>query len=152
MKAHDARLQKEDTSEVATMFSKLRTKSEKQNSKQTRKSQQFCDSSSERDDSSSESEKHRHRHTHECYRCHKVGQIEWNCPSAAPVKSTAPTETAAVVAATTMTMTSIENYWMTVTNAERPSKESWYLVCAPASHICGDRGMFERYTEYIKRD
>jgi len=138
------------------MFPNLRTKSGK--SKQTRKSRKTRDSSSESDGSSSESEKNRCRHTQECYRCHKVGQIAWYCPSTAPVESTAPTETAAVAAAAaaaaamTMTTTSIENYWMTVTNGESPSKESWYLDCATTSHICRDRRMFERYTEYTKRD
>jgi len=51
-----------------------------------------------------------------------------------------------------MTTTSIENYWMTVTNRESPSKESWYLDCATTSHICGDRRKFKLYTEYTKRE
>jgi hypothetical protein len=160
MKAHKAQLQKDDDSEVAAMFSKLRTKSEKRNSKQTRKSLKTRGSGSESDGSSSESEKHRHRNwkdTQECYRCHKVGHIARYCPSTAPMESVAPmesaaqTETAAAAAAATTT-TSIENYWMTVTNRESPSKESWYLDCATTSHICGDRRKFDRYTEYTKRE
>jgi len=147
-KAHEARLQKEDNSEVAAMFSKLQTKSDRR--KQSRKSRKTRDSGSESDGSSSESEKHRRRHTQECYRCQKVGHIARYCPSTAPVESGAPTETAA--AATTMTTTSIENYWMTVTSGESPSKDSWYLDCATTSHICGDRRKFERYTEYTKRE
>jgi len=153
MKAHEARLQKDDDSEVAAMFSKLRTKNEKRNSKHSRKSQKSRDSSSESDGSSSESEKHRRRHTQECYRCHKIGHIARYCPSTAPLESGAPTETAAAAAAAaTTTTTSIENYWMTVTNRESPSKESWYLDCATTSHICGDRQEFVRYTQYAKRD
>jgi hypothetical protein len=147
MKAHEARLQKDDDSEVAAMFSKLRTKSEKRNSK-TRKSRKSRGSDSESDGSSSESEKHRRRHTQECYRCHKVGHIARYCPSTAPVESSAATETAAAAETTT---TSIENYWMTVTGRS-PEKEAWYLDCATTSHICGDRRKFERYTEYTKKE
>jgi hypothetical protein len=150
MKAHEARLRKEDYSEVAAMFSKLQTKSDRR--KQTRKSRKSRDSGSESDGSSSESEKHRRRRTQECYRCHQVGHIARYCPSTAPVESVAPTETAAAAAAATTTTTSIENYWMTVTNGKSPSKESWYLDCATTSHICGDRQRFERYTEYTKRE
>jgi hypothetical protein len=117
MKAHKAQLQKDDDSEVAAMFSKLRTKSSKRNSKHSRKS----GSGSESDGSSSESEKHRRRHTQECYRCHKVGHIARYCPSTAVVQSAAPTEIAAA------TTTSIEDYWMTSTGREAPSRESWYL-------------------------
>jgi len=152
MKAHKARLQKDDDSEVAAMFSKLRTNNEKRNSKHSRKSQKSRGSGSESDGSSSESEKHRRRHTQECYRCHKVGHIARYCPGTAPVESGAPTETAAAAAATTMATTSIENYWMTVTNGESSSKESWYLDCATTTHICGDRRRFQRYTEYTKRE
>jgi len=149
MKAHEVRLQKDDDSEVAAMFSKLQTKSEKRNSKHSRKSQRSRGSGSESDGSSSESEKHRCRHTQECYSCHKVGHIAWYCPSTAPVESGAQTETAAAAVTTT---TSIENYWMTVTTRESPSKESWYVDCATTSHICGDRQEFVRYTQYAKRD
>jgi hypothetical protein len=154
MKAHEARLQKEDDSEVAAMFSKLRTKSEKRSSKQTRKSRKTRSSGSESNGSSLDNEKHASRRTNwrdtqECYRCHKVGHIARYCPSTAPVESTAPTETAA--AATTMATTSIENYWMTVTGRS-PEKEAWYLDCATTSHICGDRRRFERYTEYTKKE
>ena len=145
MKAYEARLQKDDDSEVAAMFSKLQTKCEKRNSKHSRKSR---GSGSESDGSSSESEKHRHRNTQECYRCHKIGHIARYCPRTAPVASSAATETAA----TTTTTTSIEDYWMTTTGREAPSKESWYLDCATTSHICGDRQRFERYTEYTKRE
>jgi len=148
MKAHEARLQKDDDSEVAAMFSKLQTKSDRQ--KQSRKSRH---SGSESDGSSSESEKHRRRNwrdAQECYRCHKVGHIARYCPSTAPVESGAPTETAAAAAAATTT-TSIENYWMTVTGRS-PEKEAWYLDCATTSHICGDRRKFERYTEYTKKE
>jgi len=156
MRTHKARLRQEHDSEVAAMFSKLRTKSEQRNSKHSRKSRKSRDSGSESDGSSSQNEKHasRRRDTQECYRCRKVGHIARYCPSTAPVESGAATETAAVAAAaaTTMTTTSIENYWMTVTNRESPSKESWYLDCATTSHICGDRRKFERYTEYTKRD
>jgi len=156
MKAHEARLQKEDDSEVAAMFSKLRTKSEKRSSKQTRKSRKTRGSGSESDGSSSDNEKHASRRTNwrdtqECYRCHKKGHIARYCPSTAPVESAAPTETTAAAAAATTT-TSIENYWMTVTNGKSPSKESWYLDCATTTHICGDRQRFEWYTEYTKRE
>ena len=145
MNAHEARLQKNDDSEVAAMFSKLRTKSDMRNSK-TRKSRKTRDSGSESDGSSSESEKHRRtnwRDTQECYRCHKAGHIARYCPSTAPVESAAPTDTeaAAAAAVTTMTTTSIENYWMTVTGRS-PEKEAWYLHCATTSHICGDRQEF----------
>ena len=70
------------------------------------------------------------------------------------MESGALTETAAAAAAaaTTTTTTPIENYWMTVTNRESPSKESWYLDCATTSHICGDRRKFERDTVYTKMD
>ena len=129
------------------MFSKLRTKNEKRNSK-SRKSR---DSGSESDGSSSESEKHRRRHTQECYGCNQVGHIARYCPSTAPMDSASQTETSAAAAAATTT-TSIENYWMTVTNGKSPSKESWYLDCATTSHICGDRQRFERYTEYTKKE
>jgi len=129
------------------MFSKLRTKSEQRSSKQTRKSRMSCDSGGGIDGSSSESEKHRRRRTQQCYRCHQVGHIARNCPSTAPVESAAPTETVPA-----MTTRSIEDYWMTTTGREAPSKESWYLDCATTSHICGDRKRFERYTEYTKRD
>jgi len=156
MKAHEARLQKDDDSEVAAMLSKLRTKCEKRNSKHSRKSQKSRGSGSESDGSSSESEKHRRRHTQECYRCHKVGHIAWYCRSTAlmeigastEVAAAAPTETAAVAATTT---TSIENYWMTVTGRS-PENEGWYLDCATTSHVCGDWRKFERYTECTKRD
>jgi hypothetical protein len=148
MKAHEARLQKDDDSEAA-MFSKLRTKSEKRNSKHSRKSQKSRGSGSESDGSSSESEKHRRRHTQECYRCHMVGHIARYCPSTAPVESSAPTEPAAAAAATTMTTTSIENYGMTVTGRSH-EKKGWYLDCATTSHVCGDRRKFEQYTEYSK--
>jgi len=150
MKAHEARLQKDDDSGVAAMFSKLRTESEKWNSKHSRKS----GSGSESDGSSSESGKHRHRHTQECYRCHEVGHIVRYCLSTAPMVSAAsmvsaaPTETAATAA---MTTTSIENYWMTVT-CRSPEKEGRYLDCAMTSYVCGDQQKFERYTEYTKRD
>jgi len=149
MKAHEARLQKDDDSEVAAMFSKLRTKSEKRNSKHSRKSQKSRGSGSESDGSSSDSEKHLRRHTQECYRCHKVGHIARYCRSTAPVESSAATETAA---AAEMKTTSIENYWMTVTSGESPSKKSWYLDCATTSHMCGDRQEFLRDTQYTKRD
>jgi hypothetical protein len=154
MTAHKARHQQEVDSGCIELLAlaKTRRKSEKRNSKQTRKSRKSRDSGSESDGSSSESEKHRRRHTQECYRCHKVGHIAWYCPSTAPVERIAPTETAASAAAATTTTTSIENYWMTVTNGKSPSKESRYLACATASHICGDRQRFERYTAYTKRE
>jgi len=149
MKAHEARQQQEVDLESIELLAlaKTRTKSEKRSSKHSRKSRKSRDSGSESDGSSSESEKHRRRHTQECYRCHKMGHIARYCPSTAPVESGAPTETAAAT-----TMTSIENYWMTVTNGKSPSKESWYLDCATTTHICGDRRKFERYTEYTKRE
>ena len=107
------------------MFSKLRTQSEKQSSIPTRKSRNTCDRGSGSDSSSSDYEKHAShrtnwRDTQECYRCHMVGQIALYCQSTTPVQSRSPTETAAA----TMTTTSIENYWMTVTNSMCPSKES----------------------------
>jgi len=147
MKAHEARLQKDDNLEVAAMFSKLRKKSEKRNSK-TRKFRKSRGSDSESVGSSSESEKHRRRHTQKCYRCHKVGHIARYCPSIAVVESAAPTET---LATASMTTTSIENYWMTVTGIS-PEKEGWYLDCSTTSHVCGDRRKLERYTKYTKRD
>jgi len=146
MKAHEVQLQQEDDSEVAAMFSKLQTKSDRR--KQTRKSQKTHDSGSESDGSSSESEKYRRMNwgdTQECYRCHKMGHIARYCPSTAPVESAAPTETAAA------TTTSIENCWMTVTGRS-PEKEGWYLDCTTTSHVCGDRRKFEQYTEYTTRD
>jgi len=150
MRAHEARLQQEDDSEVAAMFSKLQTKSKKRNSKHSRKSRKSRDSCSESESSNSDDEKkHRRRPTQECYRCHQVGHIARYCPSTAPVESSAATETAAAAETTT---TSIEDYWMTTTGREAPSKESWYLDCATTSHICGDRQRFERYTEYTKRE
>jgi len=110
------------------------------------------DSGSESNGSSSASEKYSHRHTQECYRYYKVGHIAWYCLSTALVESTGQTETAAVAATTTMTTTSIENYWTTVTHGESPSTESWYLHCATTSHSCSDRRKFEWYTEYTKRE
>jgi hypothetical protein len=148
MKAHEARQQQAVDLERIELLAqaKTRTKSEKRSSKHSRKSRKSRDSGSESDSSSSESEKHRRRHTQECYRCHQVGHIARYCPSTAPVESIAPTETAPA-----MMTTSIENYWMTVTNGQSPSKESWYLDCATTTHICGDWRKFERYTEYTKR-
>ena len=150
MKAHEARLQKDDDLEVAAMFSKLRMKSEKRNSK-TRKSRKTRDSGSESDGSSSESEKHRHRNwrdTQECNRCHQVEHIARYCSSTAPVQSSAATESAAAAAAMTL---SIEDYGMTTTGSEAPLKESWYIYCATTSHICGDRQRFKHYTKFSKR-
>jgi hypothetical protein len=115
-KSHEARLPKDDHSEVAAMFSKPRTNSDKR--RQTQKSRKSRDSGSESDGSSSKSEKHRRRRTQECYRCHKVGHIARYCPSTAPVESSAAKETAAAAETTT---TSVENYLMTVTNRESPS-------------------------------
>jgi len=154
MKAHEARLQKDDDSEVAAMFSKLQTKSNKR--RQARKSRNTRGSGSVSDGSSSYNEKHVSRRTNwrdtqECYRCHKKGHIARYCPSTAPVVSGAPTETTAAAAATTMTTTSIENYWMTVTGRS-PEKEGWYMDCATTTHICGDQQRFEQYTEYTKRE
>jgi hypothetical protein len=151
MKAHEVRHQQEvDLASIELLaLAKPRTKSEMRSSMHSRKSRKSRDSGSEGDGSSSESKKHCRRHTQECYRCHKVGHIARYCPSTAPVERAAPTET--VVAATTMTRTSIGNYWITVTNGESPSKESWYLDCATTTHICGDRQKLERYTEYTKR-
>jgi len=123
MRPHKVRLQQEDDSGVAAMFSKLRTKSEQCNSEHSRKSQKSCDTGSKSESSNSDDqEKHRRRQTQECYRCHKVGHIARYCANTAPVESGALTVTTAV--ATMMTTTSIENYWMTVTNRESPSKES----------------------------
>jgi hypothetical protein len=153
MKAHEARHQHEVDLESIELLAqaKTRTKREKRSSKLSRKSRK-SGSDSESDGSSSESEKHRCRHTQECFRCHKVENVARYCPSIAPVESIAPTETAAASAAATMTTTSIENYWMTVTNGKSPLKESWYLDCATTSHICGDRQRFERYMEYTQRE
>jgi hypothetical protein len=104
------------------MFSKLRTKTEKQNSKQTRKSWKSYGTGSESESRNPEDEKkHRRmnwRYTQECNRCRKVGHISLYCPSTAWVERAALTETAAAVT------TSIENYWMTVRSGESPSKES----------------------------
>jgi len=73
MKAHQARFQKDDDSEVAAMFSKLLTQSD--NRRHARKSRKSRDCGSA--GSSSESEKHRRRRTQEYYRCHQVGHIAW---------------------------------------------------------------------------
>jgi hypothetical protein len=150
MKAHEARHQQEVDLESIELLALARTRTKSDKRRQTRKSRKSRDSGSESDGSSSENEKHasRRRDTQECYRCHKVGHIARYCPSTAPVESGAPTETAAAAETTT----SIENYWMTVTNRESPSKESWYWDCATSSHVCGDRRKFERYTEYTKKD
>ena len=51
----------------------------------------------------------------------------------------------------TMTTTSIENYWMTVTGRSL-EKESWYFDCATTSHVCGDRPELVQYTQYAIRD
>jgi hypothetical protein len=78
MKATEARLQHDDDSELAAMFSKLRTKNDKRNSTHPRKSHKVRCSSCESDGSSSEREKHRPtnwRHTQQWYRWYKVGQI-----------------------------------------------------------------------------
>jgi hypothetical protein len=49
--------------------------------------------------------------------------------------------------------TPIENYWVTDTGGKTaPSKESWYLDCSSASHICGDRRKFVRYRGFTKKD
>ena len=140
MKAHKVRQQQDVDLESIELLAlaKTQTHSENRNSKHSQKSRKSRDSSSESDGSSSENEKHTHHHTNwrdtqGCYRCHKVGHTSRYCPSTAVLESTAPPETAAA------TITSIENYWATVTNGERPSKESWYLDCATTSHICGDR-------------
>lgn len=124
-----------------------RRQNEKRNPKQTRKSRKFRDSGCESDTSSSENEKHvcRHSDTQEFYRCHTVGQIVPYCPSAAPVESAVPTETATA----TMT-TSIEYYWMSVIGRS-PEKEGWYLDCAMTSDVCGDRRNFEQYRVYQAR-
>jgi hypothetical protein len=55
MKGHEAQLQQEDDSEVAAMFSKLRTKNDMRNSKSSWKSQKSRGSGSETDGRSSES-------------------------------------------------------------------------------------------------
>jgi len=154
LKAHKARQQQEvDLERIKSLaLAKTQRKSEKRSSKQTRKSRKFRGSGSESNGSNLESEKHRRRNwkdTQECSRCHHVEHIAWYCPSTAPVESGAPTETAAAAAATT---TSIENYWMAVTNRENPSKDSWYLDWATTSHICGDQRKFERYTKYTKKE
>jgi hypothetical protein len=127
------------------------TKSEKRNSKQTRKSQKSGGGGSVSDGSRSESEKDRHRNwrdTQECYRCHQVEHIARYCSSTAPVQSSAATESAAAAAAMTL---SIEDYGMTTTGREAPLKESWYIYCAATSHIRGDRQTFKHYTKFSKR-
>jgi hypothetical protein len=113
------------------MLQYLRTRSKKDNSKQSRMSQKSRDGGSESDISISDNEKHaslctNSRDTQECDRCHNVGHIAQHCPCTPPVQSRAPTETeaAAATAATTMTTTSIVNNWMTVTNRESRSKGS----------------------------
>jgi hypothetical protein len=150
MKANEARHQQAVDLESIELLAlaKTRRKSEKWNSKYSQKSRKSRDSASGSESSNSDDEKkRRRRQTQECYRCHKVGHIARYRPSTVPVESAAPTEIAAAI-----TTTSIENYWMTVTNGKSPSKESWYLDCATTSHICGDRERFERYTEYTKRE
>jgi hypothetical protein len=109
MKAHEARLQQEDHSEVAAMFSKLRIKSDKR--KQTLKSQIARISDGESNASCSDSEQHRCRNwrdSQESSRCHKVVHIAQYCPSTAQVESTAQRGIAAAAAAATTT-TSIGN-------------------------------------------
>jgi hypothetical protein len=127
----------------------MEVKSEKRSSKQTGKSQKTRDSGSESDGRSSNNGKHASRRinwrdTEQCYRCHKTGHIVRDCPSTAPVESAALTETAAAM------MTSIEQYWMTVTG-RCAEGEGWYIDCATTSHICGDQQKFELYIEYIRR-
>jgi hypothetical protein len=144
MEANQAQLQKDDDSEVAAVFSKLRTKTDKR--RQSQKSRKSRESGSESDRSSLGSEKYRQRRTQQCYRCHQVGHIARYCPNTAPVEIGAPTVTVAAAAAaapTTMTTTSIENYWMTVTG-RAPSKEGRYLDCATTAHICADMRKLER--------
>jgi hypothetical protein len=114
MDAHEARQQQEVDLESIELLAlaKTRTQSENRNSK-TRMSKISRRSGSKRDCSSSESEKLRRRNwkdTQEYYRCHQMGHIARYFSSTAPVESGAPTDTAAAAAATTMTMTSIENY------------------------------------------
>jgi hypothetical protein len=142
MNTQNAQFQKEDDSEVAARFSNLQTKRER--CKQSRKLRKTHPSGNESEGHSSEHKKHHRRSwrdTQECYRCHKVGHFEQYYPSSALLESGAPTERAAaeVAGAMTMTTTSIENYWMTVTTREGPSKESWYRDCATTSLICGDQ-------------
>jgi hypothetical protein len=114
MNAHEARQQQEVDLESIELLAlaKTRTQSENRNSK-TQMSKISRGSGSQSDCSSSESEKLRRKNwkdTQECYRCHQMGHIARHCSSTAPVESGAPTDTAAAAAATTMTMTSIENY------------------------------------------
>jgi hypothetical protein len=134
LRAHEAQVQMDDDLEVVAMSSKLQTKSEKRNAKQTWKSRKSHDCHSESDGSCSESEKHRLWHTQECYRCQKVGHIAQYCPGTAPVENGALTATSAI----TMATTSVENYWMTVMNEENPSKESWNSDCATTTQLWGD--------------
>jgi hypothetical protein len=134
IRGHEVRLQYEHNLEVAGMISKSQIKSEIRKSKYTWQFRQSCDTGSDSDHSSSDSEKHCCRHTDECDRYHKVRHIAWYCPSTAPVDGTAPPEPAAAT-----TMTSIEKYWMTVTNKESSLKESWYVDCTTTSHICRNR-------------
>jgi hypothetical protein len=60
----------------------------------------------------------------------------------------APTETAP---AAVTTMTSIENYCMTLT-ARSPGKKGWNLDYVMISHVYGDRRKFKQYTEFTKGD
>jgi hypothetical protein len=152
--AHEARQQQEVDLERLKLFplAKTWTQSEKWSSKNSRMSRKSRDSGCESESNNSDDEKkHRRRQTQECYRCLKVGHNARYCLSTAPVESTALTETAAVAAATTMTTTSIENHWMTVTGRS-PEKDASYFDCATTSHVCGDRQEFIQHTQYAKRD
>jgi hypothetical protein len=114
MNAHKARQQQEVVLKSIELLAlaKTRTQSENRNSK-TRMSKISRGSGSKSDCSSSESGKLRRRNwkdTQEYYRCHQMGHIAWYGSSTTPVESGAPTDTAAAAVATTMMMTSIENY------------------------------------------
>jgi hypothetical protein len=120
MKSHEARQQHEVNFESIELLAlaKTRTKTDKQ--RPTLESRKTRDSLSERNRSSAENKKHvncgtKWRDTQECYRCHKVGHIARYCPSTAQVEITAQKVTAAAPAAAT-TRTSMENYWISVTN------------------------------------
>jgi len=136
IKPHEAQLQREVNEEVAAMFSKLQTKSEKQ----SEISMCVKFHSSECDGSSLESENHRCKHTQELYRCHMIWHIARYSPSMAQVESPAATEAAEATEKKTI---SIEVIFDTTTPRDVQSTESWYSDSVITSVNCSDRQRLE---------